>query len=217
MPSFVEISSLSRSKVEKLSKKFSCKKHPPLLKYIQQFAHKHAKDGLYRTYLLEINGNYCAYISVSLATVQNRDDSFSKIKDIADIQKNLYYALPALKITRLCVFDEMQGSGIGSIMMTFADILSIQIQAKIGCKIEMVDAKKDAITFYKKTGFEEINIESIEDTILMIKKVITPDEFKSFEENERLLYLQNIKEFCEIFDLTDEYRVIEKYYKVGVG
>jgi hypothetical protein len=128
VPSFIEISSLSRSQVQKLAKKISCKEHPPLLEYIKQYAHKHSKDGLYRTYLLDINGKYCAYISISLATVQNRDDSFTNIKDIANLQQNLSYAVPALKITRLCVFDEMQGQGIGSIMMIFADILSIQTQ-----------------------------------------------------------------------------------------
>lgn len=96
--------------------------------------------------------------------------------------------------------------------MTFANILSIQTQAKIGCKIEIVDAKKDAITFYEKTGFEQINLESDKDTTLMIKKVVTPYELKSFEKDERLSYLQDKKEFCEVFKLDDEYGVIEKYY-----
>jgi len=212
----MEISSLSRSQVQKLSKNFSCKEHPPLLEYIRQYAHKHAKDGLYRTYLLEIDGKYCAYISISLATVQNKDNSFTKIKDIANLQQNLSYAVPALKVTRLCVFDEMQGQGIGSIMMTFATILSIQTQAKIGCKIEIVDAKKDAIAFYEKTGFEQVNLESEGETTLMIKKVVTPHEFKGFEKGEQLNYLQDIKEFCEIFGLVDEYSVVEKYYEANI-
>ncbi len=216
MPSFVEISSFSRSEVKKLTKSFSCKKHTSLLEYIRQFAYKHSKEGLYRTYLLEIDGTYCAYISISLATVQNRDDSFSKIKDITQLQQNLSYAVPALKITRLCVFDQMQGKGIGSIMMTFAEILSMQTQAKTGCKIEIVDAKKDAITFYENAGFEQVNLESEGETTLMIKKVVTPHELKGFEKDERLRYLRDIKEFCAVFELVNEYNVIEKYYEANV-
>jgi len=212
MPFFVEISSLSHSFIKKLHKKTSCSKHPKLLEYLTKYAYRHSRDGLFKTYLLNWDKNYLGYVSISIATIESNESSFSQIKDIANIQRGLQYSIPAIKITRLCVFDEYQNKGIGRILMEFAGILSIVLQAKSGCKVQIVDAKKDAVDFYINVGFEQINCENDTDTILMIKKVITPYELNSYDINIKKEYLHNIEEFCKIFNLDEELSIIQNYY-----
>jgi len=212
MPSFVEISSLTHSFIRKINEITSCNKHPKLLESLTKYAYRHSRDGLFKTYLLKWNEKYIGYISFSIATIESNDSSFGKIKNLVNIQKGLQYSISAIKITRLCVFDKYQNKGIGKILMRFAEVLSIVLQAKSGCKVQIVDAKKNAVGFYENLGFEKVSVEDDTDTILMIKKVVTPYEFKSFEESIKKEYLQNIEEFCGIFGLTEEVKIIKDYY-----
>jgi len=73
----------------------------------------------------------------------------------------------------------------------------------------LVDSKIDAENFYKKNGFLKIN--SDKTTIFMLKKVITPNEFKKMDNKE--IYLENIKQFCEIFNFDIFYLQIKEYLK----
>jgi len=199
----IEISNFSISEIKNFSS-LKCK-HKELLNYLSKYALSHSKKGLFKTYILKIENKIIGYISFSMATVEINP----KIHEITTISKNLKYNLPALKITRLCIFEEYQKQGFGSIFITFSEILAIVLQMQIGCKMLLVDAKIDAQNFYIKNGFLEVTKEN--GTIFMIKKVITPNEFKNMEDKEE--YLNNIEEFCNIFNYSNFYYQIREYLK----
>ena len=67
-----------------------------------------------------------------------------------------YKTLPALKVGRLCVHKNYARRGIGTLTTEFVmrKLIAINEDVGIGCRFVIVDAKKDAIHFYRKLGFE---------------------------------------------------------------
>ena len=65
----------------------------------------------------------------------------------------LYKSLPALKIGRLCVDERFSGRGIGTIITEFSISLGAKLSKTIGCRFIVLDAKQEALNFYKKLGF----------------------------------------------------------------
>lgn len=67
-----------------------------------------------------------------------------------------YKTLPALKVGRLCVHKDYRGRGIGTLTTDFAikKLVAINENEGVGCRFLIVDAKKDAIHFYKKMDFQ---------------------------------------------------------------
>ncbi len=190
MPSIVSLSNISRSKFEKLKKNFSCI-NPELEEHIKRYAYSHQKDGLFQTYFyVDDDDNYLGYISMSIATIE-RD----QIDDEIDIPEAMRYSIPAIKITRLCVFDTFCNNGVGSILMTFANILAVVQQKKIGCRALIVDSKPEAIEFYKKFEFVEIDKEENSDTMFMVLDIVKPKEVKHV--------VGDMITFCQIFKQDD--------------
>jgi ribosomal protein S18 acetylase RimI-like enzyme len=186
MPSIISLNDISRSKFDRLKKRFSCE-NIELEKHIKQYAFNHQKEGLFQTYFyVDDNENFLGYISVSVATIER-----TTIEDEINISSSIKYSIPAVKITRLCVFDDFCNNGIGSILMTFANILAIVQQKKIGCRALIVDSKFEAIEFYKRFGFIEINKEENTDTMFMVFDIAKPIEVEDV--------LNEMIAFCEIF------------------
>ncbi|DAB30332.1 MAG TPA: hypothetical protein CFH84_04595 [Sulfurimonas sp. UBA12504] len=82
--------------------------------------------------------------------VQNLKDILNSMLSI--IKKKAYskhILFESVKITRLCVFHGFCNKGIGTILMTFANILAVEQQNKIGCRALIVDSKPEAVEFYK--------------------------------------------------------------------
>ncbi len=195
MPSIISLNDISRSKFDRLKKNFSCKNRE-LEKHIKQYAFNHQKEGLFQTYFyVDDNENFLGYISVSVATIER-----STIEDRLDISSSIKYSIPAIKITRLCVFDNFCNNGVGSILMTFANILAVVQQKKIGCRALIVDSKLEAIEFYKRFGFIEIDKEENNDTMFMVFDISKPSEIKELIK-EMIL-------FCEVFNQDDLVEVL---------
>lgn len=66
----------------------------------------------------------------------------------------LYKTLPALKIGRVCVHKDYSGKGIGTHMIDFATVKALNLSEEVGCRFISADAKRDAVRFYRKNGFE---------------------------------------------------------------
>ncbi len=195
MPSIISLNDISRSKFDRLKKNFSCK-NAELEKHIKQYAFNHQKEGLFQTYFyVDDNDNFLGYISVSVATIER-----TKIEDELDISSSIKYSIPAIKITRLCVFDNFCNSGVGSILMTFANILAVVQQRKIACRALIVDSKFEAIEFYKRFGFIEIDKEANSDTMFMIFDIAKPSEVKEITSE--------MISFCEVFKQDDLIEVL---------
>ena len=56
----------------------------------------------------------------------------------------------------LVVEERYQGKGIGSALPRFALRLAIELRDRLGCTGAVVDAKPDAVDFYRRLGFVEL-------------------------------------------------------------
>jgi len=197
MPSIISLSDIARSKFDRLKNNFSCQ-NEELEKHIKQYAFNHQKEGLFQTYFyVDDNDNFLGYISVAVATIER-----TKIEDELDISSSIKYSIPAIKITRLCVFNDFCSKGVGTLLMTFANILAIVQQKKIGCRALIVDSKTEAIEFYKQFNFVEINKEENSETMFMVCDIAKPKEVKNI--------VDDMIEFCEVFKQDDLVEILKK-------
>ena len=67
----------------------------------------------------------------------------------------IYGTYPALKIARLATHKEFERQGIGRCMLLKIFAIWIRLSDHIGCRIITVDAKPEAVEFYKKFDFHE--------------------------------------------------------------
>ncbi len=68
------------------------------------------------------------------------------------------YPLPVLRLARLAVGATSQSQGIGRSLLKSIFILAHEMADKFGCVGVVVDAKPDAVGFYEKYGFREIEV-----------------------------------------------------------
>ena len=68
------------------------------------------------------------------------------------------YPLPALRIARLAVSQNVQGRGIGKQLLRAAFSIAQQMSGQTGCIGVVVDAKKNAVAFYKQYGFLPLEV-----------------------------------------------------------
>jgi len=192
----VEISSYfpSKSNFKKSATTVICQEHQILVDYLTQYAYKHSNEGLYKTYtFLTSKEAIAAYISFSITNIEGSD-----AKSYLDVPIGLNYPIPALKITRLLTSDEYTNLGIATRLLFLADILAFLLSNQIGCKAIVVDAKKDAVSFYERNGFDMLNNEDdTTETLLMIKKV---DTLKEYGE-ELSTVLNQFIDFCDDYKL----------------
>jgi len=70
------------------------------------------------------------------------------------------YPLPALLVARLAVDVSSQHHGIGRKLLTFALEEALVLHARTGCVAVVVDAKRAAVAFYQRFGFEPAAVAS---------------------------------------------------------
>jgi len=63
------------------------------------------------------------------------------------------YPLPILRLARLAVDQLFQGQGLGKQMLRFVLTLALQMAGNFGCVGVVVDAKPEAVSFYRQFGF----------------------------------------------------------------
>jgi ribosomal protein S18 acetylase RimI-like enzyme len=75
-----------------------------------------------------------------------------------ELKKLPNYPLPIVRIARLGVDEQFQAQGIGKKLMQKMIYLAIEIDNLASCVGIFVDAKKDALSFYEKYGFEVVPV-----------------------------------------------------------
>lgn len=105
------------------------------------------------TYIATDETTIFAFVSVSAGTLLKRSLSSSTAKKYPN------YPLPIMRITRIAVDKKYQHRGLGKYLMKSMFHLSLEQKEKFGCVGIVVDAKSDAIPFYKKLGFIELEVE----------------------------------------------------------
>ena len=63
------------------------------------------------------------------------------------------YPLPVLRLARLAVDQQVQGRGIGSLLLVTVFELAHELARTAGCVGVVVDAKPSAVAFYERLGF----------------------------------------------------------------
>ena len=72
-----------------------------------------------------------------------------------------YEAFPAVKIARLAVDKALQGNGFGTRFLDWCiNHVKLAIMPHVGCRFLVVDAKRDSIAFYQKSGFILLDTEA---------------------------------------------------------
>jgi len=201
-----DITLFSRSEFSTLAGNFDCNENN-LNTYIKQFAYKHASEGLSQTYLIHKDNTIIAYVTLSISTVSDNDGHYEETKRNCDIPESYRFPMPALKIARLATGDSFKKRGYGSILLSLAKIKSMVLQITGGCRLITVDARKDAMGFYRKQGFYCLSSYDDEETVFMFSKV---NPVKSIT----VKYLGNIKEFCSLYCLNAELETIMQHVRI---
>lgn len=136
-------------------------------KDLNEFLLNDSKDYLKKllavTYLLETSDETVAYFSLAndkISLLESNKSTWRKVKKIFPHGKHRS-DYPAVKIGRLAVNANYQGSDIGSGLIDFIKEMYLA-KNRSGCAFVTVDALKTAIPFYLKNDFEFLDKDSQE-------------------------------------------------------
>jgi len=87
------------------------------------------------------------------ATVTSSSMNIKELK-LSEFKKFPNYPLPIFRIARLGIDKRYQSQGIGGKLLRKMLYLAIELEELVGCVGILVDAKDDAIGFYKRYSFE---------------------------------------------------------------
>jgi len=68
------------------------------------------------------------------------------------------YPVPILRVGRLAVDESARGRGLGKALLRFCIELAEQMMEELGCVGLLVDAKSDAVGFYRRYGFVALTV-----------------------------------------------------------
>jgi predicted N-acetyltransferase YhbS len=92
---------------------------------------------------------------VGFVTVAPGHVEFDEVKPL--LSKNLPKdPLPILRLARMAVGKDRQRQGIGESLLRFVFELALHQSEKGGCAGVVVDAKPEAIEYYRRYGFQEL-------------------------------------------------------------
>jgi GNAT superfamily N-acetyltransferase len=102
------------------------------------------------TYIAVISGRIVGFVTISPGEVTAQT-----------IQPAVHarlprYPLPIIRLSRLAVDERYQGQGIGKALLRAALELAVELRDSFGCTGVVVDAKPDALGFYRRLGFVDL-------------------------------------------------------------
>jgi len=126
---------------------------PDLDRFFQKFAGQNQfKHYLGVTYVAVETGRIVGFATVAPGHVEI--DGLP-----AAVRKKLpRYPLPVLRLARLAVDEAVRGQGLGVQLLRFVLELALRMASDYGCVGVAVDAKSDAVDFYKKYGFISVDL-----------------------------------------------------------
>ena len=68
------------------------------------------------------------------------------------------YPLPVLRLARLAVSERHRGRGLGELLLETVFRVAPELRDLSGCVGVVVDAKSEAVGFYRRYGFERIDV-----------------------------------------------------------
>lgn len=123
-------------------------------RYLAQQAGQHQRDGIATTHVLTDDADptrILGYCSLAAAQLHLHD------LQPADRKRLPRYPIPAVRIGRLAVSRDAQGNGYGRLLLGHAMNCSLELRARLGIRLLLVDAKGGrAAAFYRNFGFQPI-------------------------------------------------------------
>jgi GNAT superfamily N-acetyltransferase len=119
---------------------------------LDRFLHRYAGQNHFRHHL------GVTYVAVDVgrvhgfATVAPRHVEIEELPE-RERKKLPRYPIPVLGLARLAVDESARGMGLGAQLLRFVLGLAAKMADDVGCAGVVVDAKPDAIDFYRKYGF----------------------------------------------------------------
>lgn len=124
---------------------------PDLDRFFQRYAGQNQfRHHIGTTYVGIIGGRIAGFVTVSPGEVMSGTIQTSVRARLPQ------YPLPIIRLSRLAVDERYQGRGIGTALLRFVLELAIELRNRLGCTGVLVDAKPDAVAFYRKLGFIEL-------------------------------------------------------------
>jgi GNAT superfamily N-acetyltransferase len=104
------------------------------------------------TYVAVDNAQLLGFATVAAGHIEIEDIPKTKRKKLP------HYPLPILRLARLAVDRRAQGRGVGKLLLRAIFQISHDMAESVGCVGVVVDAKRDAVAFYERYGFEAFEV-----------------------------------------------------------
>lgn len=124
---------------------------------LDRFFQKYAGQNQFRhhvgtTYAAVAGGTVIGFATVSAATI-HVDEMPGNLR-----RRLPRYPLPVLRLARLTVDQRVQRQGIGRQLLLAVLLLAREMADRVGCVGVLVDAKPGAVEFYRRYGFDELQL-----------------------------------------------------------
>jgi predicted N-acetyltransferase YhbS len=91
------------------------------------------------------------FATVSASQIEVKDLPVAKTKRLPN------YPLPVLRLARLATHEDFHGAGVGSVLLRAVFVLAHLMARDYGCAGVLVDAKAEAVDYYERFGFFELD------------------------------------------------------------
>jgi len=125
--------------------------HAPLKTFFAKDAKRLATEHLAKTFVLvdSTENRICGFATTVCAQLSIQDYAMPEIS-----QGYRYRDYPGIKLARLAVDRRYQGQGLGSKLVDFLLGITItKVQLSAGCRLMLVDSKRNSVKFYQRLGF----------------------------------------------------------------
>jgi GNAT superfamily N-acetyltransferase len=120
--------------------------------FFRKFARQHQDRHLSMTYVADDDGVISGFVTVVGSELEP-----TKVSE--EVRKRWPRGgVPVLRLARMAVAKDRQGKGIGKRLLAHVFLLAHEQADRSGCVGVVVDAKPDAVSFYKLYGFEELRL-----------------------------------------------------------
>lgn len=119
------------------------------------YFHRYAGQNQFRhhigaSYVAVEGGRILGFVTVSPGSLD--------AGDLPSGRKMPPYPVPILRVARLAVDQSARGLGLGRALLRFSIELAERMAAELGCVGLVVDAKQGAEAFYRRFGFEPLEV-----------------------------------------------------------
>lgn len=124
---------------------------------LDRFLAKYAGQNQFRhhlgsTYIAVETDTILGYVTVAAGQLESDE------LPAAARRKLPRYPLPVLRLARLAVDTRAQDKGVGRALLRHVFRLALSMAEQFGCTGVVVEAKPDAVDFYRRFGFEALEV-----------------------------------------------------------